>query len=132
MIITTKLNNKINIRQLTEELAAVQPNASVLINKQMNWASFPYTDTNCPSYITPPADTSAPWTSPFVIEIQNGDEANRAAFEAVVAAHDPEMTDQEEAQNAQNQKRAQELLEALMTLPNEYLAQIKARFDALP
>jgi len=132
MIITIKPSNKLNVKQLTQQLLAVQADVRVSVNESINWASFPYTDNNCPSYITPPADTNAPWTSPFVIEIQNGDEANRAAFEAVVAAHDPEMTDQEEAQNAQNQKRAQELLEALMTLPDEYLAQIKARFDALP
>ena len=132
MIITVKPNNKLNTKELTQELLQVQAGVQVFISEAINWASFPYTEKTCPDYVTPPADTSAPWTSPLVIDIANGDEANRAAFEAVVSAHDPEMTDREEAQNAQNQKRAQELLEALMTLPNEYLAQIKARFDALP
>jgi len=132
MIITIKPSNKLNVKQLTQQLLAVQADVRVSVNESINWASFPYTEQTCPSYVTPPTDTSAPWTSPLVIDIANGDEANRAAFEAVVKAHDPEMTDREEAQNAQNQKRAQELLEALMTLPDEYLAQIKARFDALP
>ena len=133
MIIKIKPNNKINERLLRQELEAIQADAKIQINQSMNWNRFPYRDgLTCPNHITPPDDIDAPWISPFWIEIANGDEANRAAFEAAIAAHDPAMTDQEERQQAANQQRAQELLEALMLLPDQYLAQIKARFDALP
>jgi hypothetical protein len=132
MIITVKPSNKLNTKELTQELLQVQAGVQVFISEAINWASFPYNKQTCPDYVTPPADTTAPWTSPFVIEIQGGDEANRAAFEATVKAHNPAMSNREATQAAVNQKRAQELLEALMTLPDEYLSQIKARFDALP
>jgi len=133
MIINTKPTNKINERLLRQELEAIQADAKIQINESMNWNRFPYRDgLKCPDHITPPDDIDAPWTSPFWIYITNGEEDNKAAFETVVAAHDPAMTDQEERVQAANQKRAQELLEALMLLPDDYLAQIKARFDALP
>ena len=133
MIINTKPTNKINERLLCQELEAIQADAKIQINQSMNWNRFPYRDgLKCPDHITPPDDLDAPWTSPFYIEIANGDEADKAAFEAAVAAHDPAMTDQEERLQAANQQRAQELLEALMLLPDDYLAQIKAKFDALP
>ena len=133
MIINTKPTNKINERLLRQELEAIQADAKIQINESMNWNRFPYRDgLTCPDHITPPDDIDAPWTSPFYIEITNGEEDNKAAFEAVVAAHDPAMTDQEERLQAANQQRAQELLEALLLLPDDYLAQIKAKFDALP
>ena len=133
MIINIQPTNKINERLLCQELEAIQADAKIQINQSMNWNRFPYRDgLTCPDHITPPDDLDATWTSPFWIEIANGDEANRAAFEAAIAAHDPAMTDSEERVQAANQKRAQELLEALMLLPDDYLAQIKARFDALP
>jgi len=133
MKISKQPRNKLNETALILELQAVQPNAKVIIYRATNWNRFPYRDNlKCPDHITPPDDIDAPWTSPFWIEIANGDEANRAAFEAVIEAHDPQLTDQEERINAINQQRAQELLEALLTLPDQYLAQIKARFDALP
>jgi len=133
MIITTQPNNKLNERILCQELEAIQADAKIHINQSMNWNRFPYRDgLTCPDHITPPDDIDAPWISPFWIEIPNGEEDNRAAFEAAIAAHDPAMTDQEEREQAANQQRAQELLEALMLLPDEYLSQIKARFDALP
>jgi len=133
MIINIQPTNKINERLLCQELEAIQADAKIQINQSMNWNRFPYRDgLTCPDHITPPDDLDATWTSPFWIEIANGDEANRAAFEAAIAAHDPAMTDQEERLQAANQQRAQELLEALMLLPDDYLAQIKARFDALP
>ena len=133
MILNTIPNNKINERLLRQELEAIQADAKIQINQSMNWNRFPYRDgLTCPDHITPPDDIDAPWTSPFYIEITNGEEDNKAAFEAAIAAHDPAMTDQEERVQAANQKRAQELLEALMLLPDDYLAQIKARFDALP
>ena len=133
MIINIKPNNKLNERLLRQELEAIQPDAKIHVHESTNWNRFPYRDNlKCPDHITPPDDLDATWTSPFWIEIANGDEANRAAFEAAIAAHDPAMTDQEERLQAANQQRAQELLEALMLLPDDYLAQIKARFDALP
>jgi len=133
MIINIQPTNKINERLLRQELEAIQADAKIQINQSMNWNRFPYRDgLKCPDHITPPDDLDAPWTSPFYIEIANGDEADKAAFEAAIAAHDPAMTDQEERLQAANQQRAQELLEALMLLPDDYLAQIKAKFDALP
>jgi hypothetical protein len=133
MIINLKPYNKINERLLRQELEAIQANAKIQINQSMNWNRFPYRDgLPCPDHITPPDDIDAPWRSPFWIEIRNGEEDNKAAFEAAIAAHDPAMTDSEERLQAANQQRAQELLEALMLLPDEYLSQIKARFDALP
>ena len=133
MIINIQPTNKINERLLRQELEAIQADAKIQMNQSMNWNKFPYRDgLPCPDHITPPDDIDAPWTSPFWIEIANGDEANRAAFEAVIEAHDPQFTEQEERINAMNQQRAQELLDALLTLPDQYLAQIKARFDALP
>ena len=133
MIINIQPTNKINERLLCQELEAIQADAKIQINQSMNWNRFPYRDgLTCPDHITPPDDLDAPWTSPFYIEIANGEEDNKAAFEAAIAAHDPAMTDQEERLQAANQQRAQELLEALMLLPDDYLAQIKARFDALP
>ena len=133
MIINIQPTNKINERLLCQELEAIQADAKIQINQSMNWNRFPYRDgLTCPDHITPPDDLDAPWTSPFYIEIANGDEADRAAFEAVIEAHDPQFTEQEERANAVNQRRAQELLDALLTLPDQYLAQIKARFDALP
>ena len=133
MIINTKPFNKLNERLLRQELEAIQADAKIQINQSMNWNRFPYRDgLTCPEHITPPDNLDAPWRSPFWIEIRNGEEDNRVAFEAAIAAHDPAMTDQEERLQAANQKRAQELLEALMLLPDDYLAQIKARFDALP
>ena len=133
MIINTKPNNKINERLLRQELLAIQADAKIQINQSMNWNRFPYRDElPCPEHITPPDDIDAPWTSPFWIEIANGVDDNREAFEAAIQAHDPAMTDQEERMQAANQQRAKELLEALLLLPEEYLQQIKARFDALP
>jgi len=133
MIIDTKPTNKTNERLLRQELKAIQADAKIIINQSMNWNRFPYRDNlPCPDHITPPQNLDASWTSPFYIEIANGNEADKAAFEAAVAAHDPAMTDSEERVQAANQQRAQELLEALMLLPDDYLAQIKARFDALP
>jgi len=133
MIINIQPTNKINERLLCQELEAIQADAKIQINQSMNWNRFPYRDgLTCPDHITPPDDLDAPWTSPFYIEIANGDEANRADFETAIEAHDPQFTEQEERINAINQQRAQELLEALMLLPDDYLAQIKARFDALP
>ena len=133
MKILTQPTNKVNARTLILELQAVQADARVIIHRVTNWNQFPYRDNlPVPDHITPPDDIDAPWTSPFHVEITNGDEANRAAFEAVIEAHDPQFTDQEERTNAINQQRAQELLAALLTLPDEYLSQIKARFDALP
>ena len=133
MIINIQPTNKINERLLCQELEAIQADAKIQINQSMNWNRFPYRDgLTCPDHITPPDDLDAPWTSPFYIEIANGEEDNKAAFEAAIAAHDPQFTEQEERINAMNQQRAQELLEALMLLPDDYLAQIKARFDALP
>ena len=133
MIINIQPTNKINERLLRQELEAIQADAKIQMNQSMNWNRFPYRDNlKCPDHITPPDDIDAPWTSPFWIEITNGAEENRAAFEAAIQAHDPAMTEQEERINAMNQQRAQELLDALLTLPDQYLAQIKARFDALP
>jgi len=132
MIITKQPANKTNTKLLTQELKAIQADIEVLIEKPINWSSFLYKESPCPDYITPPNDLDAPWTSPFIVKIENGDEANRADFETAIEAHDPAMTDEEERTQALNQKRAQELLEALMLLPDDYLAQIKARFDALP
>ena len=133
MIINIKPTNKINERLLRQELQAIQADANINIAQSMNWNRFPYRDgLPCPDHITPPDDIDAPWTSPFYIEITNGEEENKAAFEAAITAHDPAMTDSEERVQAANQKRAQELLEALMLLPDDYLAQIKAKFDALP
>ena len=133
MIINIKPFNKINERLLRQELEAIQADAKIIIHRIANWNRFPYRDNlKCPDHITPPDDIDAPWTSPFWIEIPNGEEDNRAAFEAAISAHDPAMTEQEERQQAANQQRAQELLNALLTLPDQYLAQIKARFDALP
>ena len=133
MKILTQPRNKLNETALILELQAVQADAKVIIHRVANWNRFPYRDNlKCPDHITPPDDLDAPWTSPFYIEIANGDEADRAAFEAVIEAHDPQFTEQEERANAVNQRRAQELLDALLTLPDQYLAQIKARFDALP
>jgi|DEB0MinimDraft_10_1074344.scaffolds.fasta_scaffold19884_5 hypothetical protein len=133
MKILTQPTNKLNETALILELQAVQADAKVIIHRVANWNRFPYRDNlKCPDHITPPDDLDAPWTSPFYIEIANGDEADRAAFEAVIEAHDPQFTEQEERANAVNQRRAQELLDALLTLPDQYLAQIKARFDALP
>ena len=133
MKIFIRPTNKTNERLLRQELEAIQADAKIQINQSMNWNRFPYRDgLTCPDHITPPDDLDAPWTSPFYIEIANGEEDNKAAFEAAIAAHDPAMTDSEERVQAANQKRAQELLEALMLLPDDYLAQIKARFDALP
>jgi len=133
MKILTQPKNKLNETALILELQAVQADAKVIIHRVTNWNQFPYRDNlKCPDHITPPDDLDAPWTSPFYIEIANGDEADRAAFEAAIQAHDPQFTDQEERANAVNQRRAQELLDALLTLPDQYLAQIKARFDALP
>jgi len=123
---------KINTRLLVQAMQQTQANVTINITKPINWQKFPYMPETCPSYITPPADTSVPWTSPFVVEIIDGDESNRAKFEQVIASHDPEYTDAEERQQLVTQKRAKELLEALLTLPDEYLAQIKAKFDALP
>lgn len=133
MQIFIRPTNKTNERLLRQELEAIQADAKIQINQSMNWNRFPYRDNlPCPNHITPPDDIDAPWTSPFYIEITNGEEDNKAAFEAAIQAHDPAMTDQEERLQAVNQQRAQELLEALMLLPDDYLAQIKARFDALP
>jgi hypothetical protein len=133
MKILTQPTNKLNETALILELQAVQADAKVIIHRVANWNRFPYRDNlKCPDHITPPDDLDAPWTSPFYIEIANGDEADKAAFEAVIEAHDPQFTEQEERANAVNQRRAQELLDALLTLPDQYLAQIKARFDALP
>jgi len=133
MIIKNSPLNKINERLLRLELEAIQADAKIQINQSMNWNRFPYRDgLKCPDHITPPDDIEAPWTSPFWIEITNGEEDNRAAFEAAIQAHNPAMTDDEERAQAANQRRAQELLEALLLLPEEYLQQIKARFDALP
>jgi len=133
MILNIKPFNKINERLLRQELEAIQADAKIQINQSMNWNRFPYCDgLTCPDHITPPDDIDAPWTSPFWIEITNGEEDNKAAFEAAITAHDPAMTDQEERLQAANQQRAQELLEALLMLPDEYLIQIKAKFDALP
>jgi hypothetical protein len=133
MKILTQPRNKLNETALILELQAVQADAKVIIHPVTNWNRFPYRDNlKCPDHITPPDDIDAAWTSPFWIEIRNGEEDNKAAFEAAVAAHDPAMTDQEERLQAANQQRAQELLEALMLLPDDYLAQIKAKFDALP
>jgi len=133
MIINIQPTNKINERLLRQELQAIQADAKIQINQSMNWNRFPYRDNlPCPDHITPPQNLDAAWTSPFWIEIRNSEEDNKAAFEAAIAAHDPAMTDSEERRQALNQKRAQELLEALMLLPDDYLAQIKARFDALP
>ena len=133
MIINIKPNNKLNERLLRQELEAIQPDAKIHVHESTNWNRFPYRDNlKCPDHIKPPDDLDAPWTSPFYIEITNGEEDNKAAFEAAIAAHDPQFTEQEERINAMNQQRAQELLDALLTLPDQYLAQIKARFDALP
>ena len=133
MIINIQPTNKINERLLCQELEAIQADAKIQINQSMNWNRFPYRDgLKCPDHITPPDDLDATWTSPFYIEITNGEEDNKAAFEAAIQAHDPQFTEQEERANAVNQRRAQELLDALLTLPDQYLAQIKARFDALP
>ena len=133
MKISKQPRNKLNERALILELQAVQPDAKIDVHESTNWNRFPYRDNlKCPDHITPPDDIDAPWTSPFYVEIRNGDEANLAAFEAVIEAHNPQFTDQEERINAMNQQRAQELLDALLTLPDQYLAQIKARFDALP
>ena len=133
MKIFIRPTNKTNERLLRQELEAIQADAKIQINQSMNWNRFPYRDgLKCPDHITPPDDLDATWTSPFWIEIANGDEADKAAFEAVIEAHDPQFTEQEERTNAVNQRRAQELLDALLTLPDQYLAQIKARFDALP
>lgn len=133
MIINIQPTNKINERLLRQELQAIQADAKIQINQSMNWNRFPYRDgLPCPDHITPPQNLDASWTSPFWIEIRNGEEDNKAAFESTIAAHDPAMTDEEERTQALNQKRAQELLEALMLLPDDYLAQIKAKFDALP
>ena len=125
--------NKLNQVALIKELQAVQADADIDVNLSLNWNQFPYRDNlPVPDHITPPDDIDAPWTSPFYVEIKNGDEANLAAFEAVIEAHDPQYTDDEQRTNDANQRRAQELLAALLTLPDEYLSQIKARFDALP
>jgi hypothetical protein len=133
MKILTQPRNKLNETALILELQAVQADAKVIIHPVTNWNRFPYRDNlKCPDHITPPDDIDAAWTSPFYIEIANGDEANRADFETAIEAHDPQFTEQEERINAINQQRAQELLDALLTLPDQYLAQIKARFDALP
>jgi len=133
MIIKNSPLNKINERLLRLELEAIQADAKIQINQSMNWNRFPYRDgLTCPDHITPPYDIDAPWTSPFWVDITNGEEDNRAAFEAAIQAHNPAMTDDEERAQAANQRRAQELLEALLLLPEEYLQQIKARFDALP
>jgi len=133
MIIKNSPLNKINERLLRLELEAIQADAKIQINQSMNWNRFPYRDClTCPDHITPPDDIDAPWTSPFWVDITNGEEDNRAAFEAAIQAHNPAMTDDEERAQAANQRRAQELLEALLLLPEEYLQQIKARFDALP
>ena len=133
MKILTQPKNKLNETALILELQAVQADAKVIIHRVTNWNQFPYRDNlKCPDHITPPDDLDAPWTSPFWIEIANGDEADKAAFETVIDDHDPQFTEQEKRANAVNQRRAQELLDALLTLPDQYLAQIKARFDALP
>lgn len=132
MIITKQPANKTNTKLLTQELKAIQADIEVFVEKPINWSSFLYKESPCPDYITPPDDLDAPWTSPFIVKIENGDEANRADFETAIEAHDPQFTEQEERINAINQQRAQELLDALLTLPDQYLAQIKARFDALP
>jgi len=133
MIIETQPSNKLNERLLRQSLLEIQPDANIEINPSTNWNRFPYReDLECPSHITVPDDIDAPWTSPFWVKITNGEEANRIAFAQAVLTHNPAMTDAEERAQAANQKRAQELLEALLLLPEEYLQQIKARFDALP
>jgi hypothetical protein len=66
-----------------------------------------------------------------VCHIENGEEVNKVAFEAVIAAHAPAMTNIEEQQLAQQQEQAKQLVEALMALPDEQLIPIKQRFDNL-
>lgn len=124
--------NKLNQKAMILEMQAVQADADIDIHLSLNWNQFPYRDNLLvPDYVTPPDDIDAPWTSPFYVEIKNGDEANRAAFEAVIEAHDPAMTDIEEQHLLQQQEQAKQLVAALMALPDEQLIPIKQRFDNL-
>ena len=123
---------KLNKKQLIQEIVSVQSGVVVKVTEHVKWEKFPYSAETKPHHVELPNDLNVAWTSPFVVEIVNGEESNRAKFEQVITNHDPEFTDAEERQQLVTQKRAQELLEALLTLPDEYLSQIKAKFDALP
>ena len=125
-------NQKINTSILRAELEAVQPNVEFGIIGQVLWMNFPYAIESLPPYIVDvPDDLSGPYLQKAVCHIENGEEANKVAFEAVIAAHAPAMTDIEEQQLAQQQEQAKQLVEALMALPDEQLIPIKQRFDNL-
>ena len=125
-------HQKINTKILRPELEAVQSNVEFEIIEQVLWMNFPFTIESLPPHIIDiPDDLDAPYLQKAVCHIENGEEVNKVAFEAVIAAHAPAMTNIEEQQLAQQQEQAKQLVEALMALPDEQLIPIKQRFDNL-
>ena len=125
-------NQKINTSILRAELQTVQSDVEFEIIEQVLWMNFPYYIESLPPHIIDiPDDLDAPYLQKAVCHIENGEEANRVAFEAVIAAHVPVMTDWEEQQLTQQQEQAKQLVEALMALPDDQLIPIKQRFDNL-
>jgi len=133
MYIQFAIDQKINKRLLTEELALVQPNLELSFIDQVSWMNFPYPIDKYPEYILGvPEDISAPYVQPAVVQIQNGLPENEGAFWAVVRAHAPDLSTEVEEQLFSLQQRATQLVNALMLLPDSELQKIKKRFDDLP
>jgi hypothetical protein len=133
MYISFSIDQKINKHLLAEELDLVQQKLELSFIEQINWMSFPYAIENPPAYIVSiPDDVDAPYVQLAVVQIENGLPENEAAFRAVVAAHAPDLSTEEEQQLLSLQQQATQLVNALLMLPDSELQQIKARFDALP
>lgn len=133
MYIQFEVDQKINKRLLQEELELLQPNLELSFIDQVNWTNFPYPIENYPEYIPGvPEELDAPYLQLAVVQIENGLPENEAAFRAVVQAHAPDLTTEEEQQLLNLQQQATQLVNALMMLPDSELQRIKARFDALP
>jgi len=133
MYIQFAIDQKINKRLLTEELALVQPNLELSFIDQVSWMNFPYPIDKYPEYILGvPEDISAPYVQPAVVQIENGLPENEGAFWAVVRAHAPDLSTEVEEQLFSLQQRATQLVNALMLLPDSELQKIKKRFDDLP
>jgi len=133
MYIQFAIDQKINKRLLAEELDLVQHNLELNVFEQILWSSFPYPIDKYPEYILGvPEDISAPYVQPAVVQIENGLPENEGAFWAVVRAHAPDLTTEEEQQLLSLQQQATQLVNALMLLPDSELQKIKKRFDDLP
>lgn len=107
---------RLNLKELTTSVQAVEPEVVITFHEGNNWSSFPYNELPLPEYFDEsdiPEDRDQPWQEPDVLIFENvPDQYTKAQVRNFILNHSPTKTDSEKRVESAGNKAIEILLGA--------------------